>query len=60
MVDSLTIDDVRQAYIEYRTTRYLWEHPDKAEGKARKYAKVAWSRKLASVERNSTWARKKS
>lgn len=40
-------DAMREAYLTYRTLRYLMENPTAKPSKARKYARVAWRRKVA-------------
>lgn len=39
-------DDMKQAYLRYRTIRYMMEHPEVQPSRARKYARVAWRQKM--------------
>lgn len=44
------LEEIKHHYIEYRTGRYLIEHPQASPTKARKYARVAWHRKIKQWE----------
>lgn len=42
---------IRDAYITYRTEKYLIDHPGSTRSKASKYARVAWRRKASGGKR---------
>lgn len=50
MIPLATLAQCKNAYLEYRTLRYQIEHPDATESKARKYARVAWRKKIKKWE----------
>jgi hypothetical protein len=45
-------DAMKEHYIEYRVLRYLLENPSAKPSKARKYARVAWKRKVDQWRKN--------
>jgi hypothetical protein len=43
--------EIRDHYIAYRLGKYLIDHPNAKPTKARKYARVAWLRKITGDKR---------
>jgi hypothetical protein len=39
-------EEMREAYLTYRTLRHQMENPSAPHSKSRKYARVAWRRKV--------------
>jgi hypothetical protein len=39
-------EEMREAYLTYRTLRHQMEHPNVPHSKSRKYARVAWRQKV--------------
>lgn len=52
MPDAKELERIREYYLKYKCAWYLFNNPNTPHSKVRKYARVAWARKLKKLNLN--------